>query len=55
MPIFDVIFGTFRNPQGYEMDTGFYHGASAQIINMLTFRESATSDGADSAPLKEVV
>lgn len=54
MPVFDMVFGTFRNPQGYEMEIGFYHGASARVIDMLTFRDVATPDGAESAPLKEV-
>jgi hypothetical protein len=34
-PIFDMLFGTFRNPQGYEMETGYYDGASARIIDMI--------------------
>ena len=29
LPVFDVLLGTFRNPPGYEMETGFYLGASA--------------------------
>jgi sterol desaturase/sphingolipid hydroxylase (fatty acid hydroxylase superfamily) len=39
LPIFDILFGTFRNPQGYEMETGFYEGASARIPEMLAFRD----------------
>ena len=35
LPVFDIVFGTFRNPQGYEMEAGFYGGASARIIDML--------------------
>lgn len=54
MPIFDMIFGTFRNPQRFEMDTGFYHGASARIFDMLTFRDVSRPDVAETAPLKEV-
>ena len=39
LPIFDMLFGTFRNPSGYEMETGFYDGASARIVDMLLFRD----------------
>ena len=39
LPLFDIIFGTFRNPAKYEHETGFYNGASARIGDMLLFRE----------------
>jgi sterol desaturase/sphingolipid hydroxylase (fatty acid hydroxylase superfamily) len=39
LPIFDMIFGTFRNPKGYEMETGYYDGASARIVDMLLFKD----------------
>lgn len=39
LPLFDILFGTFRNPAKYEHDTGFYTGASARIGDMLLFRE----------------
>lgn len=39
LPIFDMLFGTFRNPRGYEMETGFYDGASARVADMLAFRD----------------
>ena len=39
LPIFDIIFGSFKNPKGYEHDTGFYQGASSKIIEMLTFQD----------------
>lgn len=38
LPLFDIIFGTFNNPEGYEMETGFYEGASARVGDMLIFR-----------------
>lgn len=38
LPIFDILFGTFDNPVGYEVETGFYLGASDQIGDMLLFR-----------------
>ncbi len=39
LPVFDILFGTFRNPEGYEMDTGFYNGASGRIGDMLLCRD----------------
>jgi len=35
LPLIDMIFGTFRNPKGYEMETGFYQGASNRVLSML--------------------
>ncbi|MBC2840138.1 sterol desaturase family protein [Robiginitalea sp. SC105] len=37
--LYDILFGTFKNPKGYEHETGFYHGASAKIKDMLLFRD----------------
>jgi len=39
LPLFDMLFGTFRNPARYEHETGFYSGASSRIKDMLLFRE----------------
>lgn len=39
LPIFDIIGGTFRNPASYEMETGFYDGASSRVGDMLMFRD----------------
>ncbi len=39
LPLFDIIFGTFRNPKTYENETGFYNGASERIIDMILFRD----------------
>ena len=39
LPVFDLLFGTFRNPHGYELKTGFYTGASARLTDMLLFRD----------------
>jgi sterol desaturase/sphingolipid hydroxylase (fatty acid hydroxylase superfamily) len=48
LPIFDIIFGTFNNPQGYEMETGYYDGASARILDMLLCKDiSQDSDETD--------
>lgn len=39
LPIFDILFGTFYNPKGYEQETGFYAGATDRIVDMLLFRD----------------
>lgn len=39
LPIFDILFGTFKNPKDFEYETGFYQGASAQVADMLRFKD----------------
>jgi len=39
LPLFDMLFGTFKNPETYVEETGFYHGASARVADMLMFRD----------------
>jgi len=39
LPLFDILFGTFRNPAKYVEETGFYNGASSRVKDMLLFRE----------------
>ncbi len=39
LPLIDILFGTFENPRGYELDTGFYDGASARVWDMLCLRD----------------
>lgn len=39
LPLFDLLFGTFRNPPDFVSETGFYHGASSRIKEMLLFRD----------------
>jgi len=38
-PVFDMIFGTFKNAERFEPETGFYDGASKRIGEMLVFRD----------------
>jgi len=38
LPLFDIIFGTFKNPKHYENESGFYNGASKRVLDMLLFR-----------------
>jgi sterol desaturase/sphingolipid hydroxylase (fatty acid hydroxylase superfamily) len=35
LPVFDMLFGTFHNPEGFECPTGLYPGASARVGDML--------------------
>ena len=39
LPVFDILFGTFENPKNYKYQTGFYYGASAKVIDMLSFKD----------------
>ncbi len=39
LPIYDIIFGTFKNPKQYENETGFYEGASNKIWEMVRFKD----------------
>ena len=39
LPIFDILFGTFKNPVDYEHVTGLFYGASAKVWDMLCFRD----------------
>lgn len=38
-PLFDMIFGTFKNPKTYQKETGFYIGASSRIKEMFLFKD----------------
>jgi sterol desaturase/sphingolipid hydroxylase (fatty acid hydroxylase superfamily) len=44
LPVFDMVFGTFRNPAGFEMDTGYYDGASARVVDMLLCRDISSKE-----------
>ena len=39
LPLFDIVFGTFDNPQDFARETGFFDGASDRIVDMLCFRD----------------
>lgn len=45
LPLFDLLFGTFRNPREFPSEGGFYHGASARVGEMLCFRDVSTPAG----------
>jgi hypothetical protein len=35
----DILFGTFRNPEGFSREQGFWDGASAKVGAMLVGRD----------------
>jgi sterol desaturase/sphingolipid hydroxylase (fatty acid hydroxylase superfamily) len=39
LPLIDMLFGTFRNGDGFRAQHGFYDGASERVIDMLMFRD----------------
>lgn len=43
--IYDQLFGTWRNPKGFEFENGFYDGASTRIADMLLFKDVAKPAG----------
>lgn len=55
LPVFDIIFGTFRNPAGFEMDTGYYDGASARVMDMLLCKDISSQEQmpAEAIPVKK--
>jgi len=44
LPVFDMIFGTFRNPESYAAATGYYDGASSRVVEMLLMRDVSSED-----------
>ncbi len=41
IPIWDMVFGTYRNPQAWEGQAGFYDGASDRVGDLLIGRDVA--------------
>jgi sterol desaturase/sphingolipid hydroxylase (fatty acid hydroxylase superfamily) len=42
LPIFDMLFGTFRNPETVDAPFGFWDGASHRVLAMLRGRDVST-------------
>lgn len=53
IPLWDILFGTFRNPRTFEGDTGFYDGASVRIPEMLIGRDVTTPRPSEHAATQE--
>ena len=43
LPVFDLLFGTFRNPREYAEQQGFYDGASARVGDLILWRDVASA------------
>lgn len=37
--IYDILFGTWKNPRNFDYENGFYMGASSRISDMLLFKD----------------
>jgi sterol desaturase/sphingolipid hydroxylase (fatty acid hydroxylase superfamily) len=48
LPLWDIAFGTFRNPARWQAKAGFYDGASARLGEMLIGRDVSESPAAAS-------
>ncbi len=55
LPLWDMVFGTFRNPEGFQPAHGFYDGASERIGEMLLFRDVSTPKRAPASAGREAV
>ena len=42
LPLWDIVFGTFRNPAAFAEKAGFYDGASTRVVDMLLARDVST-------------
>lgn len=49
LPLWDIVFGTFRNPERFEVEAGFWDGASAKVGAMLVARDVGTQPATSSA------
>lgn len=54
LPLCDILFGTFENPEGYELKTGFYDGASARVADMVLLRDIAARSEEAAPPSSEL-
>lgn len=48
LPVIDMIFGTYRNPDSFEGEVGFYDGASVRLKDMLLGRDVSEPPTAES-------
>jgi sterol desaturase/sphingolipid hydroxylase (fatty acid hydroxylase superfamily) len=54
LPIFDIVFGTFHNAQGFAPATGFWDGASARVLDMLRLRDVTRPIGSAASAIPTV-
>jgi len=50
LPLFDILLGTFHNPQDFVTETGFYDGASSRVGDMLLWRDVSTPRVVEESP-----
>jgi sterol desaturase/sphingolipid hydroxylase (fatty acid hydroxylase superfamily) len=50
LPLWDIVFGTFKNPETWHAETGYYHGASKRVLSMLFFRDVSSPEALDAPP-----
>ncbi len=50
LPIIDMAFGTYKNPETFEGVGGFYDGASARVADMLLGRDVSSPVSAPASP-----
>lgn len=52
LPVWDMVFGTFRNPKSWDGEAGFYDGASSRVGALLIGRDvSGGRQGAQPKPV----
>ena len=44
LPVFDMLFGTFRNPKDFQEANGFFDGASARVGDMLLWCDVSNAE-----------
>ncbi len=52
LPLVEMLFGTFRNPRGFEHDTGFYEGASARVMDLVLCRDVSSRAAMEEARVR---
>jgi sterol desaturase/sphingolipid hydroxylase (fatty acid hydroxylase superfamily) len=50
LPLFDILFGTFRNPPVFAGQQGFYDGASSRLLEMVSFQDVSQPKGIQTEP-----
>jgi sterol desaturase/sphingolipid hydroxylase (fatty acid hydroxylase superfamily) len=46
LPLWDIVFGTFKNPKTFEGEAGFYDGASTRVVDMMLGRDVSRPEAA---------
>ena len=55
LPLWDMLFGTFRNPRSVEaLPTGFYPGASSRLLDMLLGRDVTRPQAARASTVAQI-